>query len=436
MIEEKVSVALSKRLIKNSFHTGLALAFVGLVPFAFNFLIARTFGREILGTINISLSFCLMITAFVTNYFGTAGTKFLAEYRGKKSIEHFIFIFKVSFIGPLIILTVIGLILALNLEFFSKSFSLDPNLFNSLIAYTFIRSYYIIIRRVFYGIDLVRSYAINEIISAIIMLTSLVFVCYANRPDLLIECYLLSYTLFCLLGLRTLLEKFNSITKEMTSNEKFDWKEVIKSFSYYGTISMIGTVASTCTGYISIIVTGIYLAHSDAGLYSSVLAIISVLMFIPKLFTQVFFPEFSKLFGKGDKEKIFQIFNQGTKIMLGVATIVCLSVFIFSVEIISIFGKDFSNGSLILRIILPSLFVRMISIPFVSFLSGTKYVIYPNIGGIVILMISTISWFILVPKYQLIGIAIGYSIGIIIGIGYQIIMAVLKIKNFTLNYSN
>ena len=80
--------------------------------------------------------------------------------------------------------------------------------------------------------------------------------------------------------------------------------------------------------------------------------------------------------------------------------------------------------------------MRMISIPFVSFLSGTKYVIYPNIGGIVILMISTLSWFILVPKYQLIGIAIGYSIGIIIGIGYQIIMAVLKIKNFTINYSN
>jgi hypothetical protein len=76
----------------------------------------------------------------------------------------------------------------------------------------------------------------------------------------------------------------------------------------------------------------------------------------------------------------------------------------------------------------------MISIPFVSFLSGTKYVIYPNIGGLIILAISTISWFILVPKYQLIGITIGYTIGIIIGIGYQIIMAILKIKKFTLNY--
>ena len=434
MIEEKASIALSKRLIKNSLHTGLALVFVGLVPFAFNFLIARTFGRETLGTINISLSFCLMITIFVTNYFGTAGTKFLAEYRGRKNLEHFILVFKITFLGPLIILTIIGLVLISNWEFFSRTFSLPLELATSLLAYIFIRSFYIIIRRVFYGIDLVKSYALNEIISAIVMLISLVLVCYANKPDLLIECYLLSYTLFCLLGLKTLLGKFKSITNGMISNKEFSTREIVGPFSNYGAISMIGTVASTSTGYISIIVTGIYLTHSDAGLYSSVLAIVSVLMFVPKLFTQVFFPEFSKLFGEGDKQKILQIFNQTTKVMLAVSTFVCLIVFVFSEEIISIFGKDFSNGSLILRIILPSLFVRMISIPFVSFLSGTKYVIYPNIGGLIILAISTISWFILVPKYQLIGITIGYTIGIIIGIGYQIIMAILKIKKFTLNY--
>jgi Membrane protein involved in the export of O-antigen and teichoic acid len=93
LTEEKVNSStqstLSKRLVQNSLHTGLALAFVGVIPFAFNFLIARTFGKETLGTINVSISFCLMITIFVTNFFGTSGTKFLAEYRGSKRLEHF-----------------------------------------------------------------------------------------------------------------------------------------------------------------------------------------------------------------------------------------------------------------------------------------------------------------------------------------------------------
>ena len=56
-------------------------------------------------------------------------------------------------------------------------------------------------------------------------------------------------------------------------------KRSIKKLSSYGFVSMIGTVASTGTGYLSVIVTGIYLNHSDAGIYTAVLSIVSVLMF-------------------------------------------------------------------------------------------------------------------------------------------------------------
>ena len=68
----------------------------------------------------------------------------------------------------------------------------------------------------------------------------------------------------------------------------------------------------------------------------------------------------------------------------------------------------------------------MISVPLVTFLSGTSFVVYPNIGGVIIFVTSIFSWIILVPVYQLVGIALGYVIGIIVGIGYQIIMAFIK----------
>ena len=195
---------------------------------------------------------------------------------------------------------------------------------------------------------------------------------------------------------------------------------------------MVGTVASTGTGYLSILIIGMYLSNSDAGIYSSVLSIVSILMFFPKLFTQVFLPEFSKLFGEGDRSKILQIFKQSIWLMLAISTTVCLLLFLFSGNILSLFGQEFSTGSTILNIILPSVFIRMVSIPFVSFLSGTKYVIYPNIGGIVILVTSLIFWIIFVPKFHLVGIALGYTIGIIVGIGYQIIIAIIKIKSFNI----
>ena len=438
MTEEKVNISeqstLSTRLVQNSLHTGLALAFVGIIPFAFNFLIARTFGKETLGSINVSISFCLMITIFVTNFFGTAGTKFLAEYRGSKKLEHFKIVFKLIFVGPLVLTSAISIILIMNWEYFSNNFSLPSNLLFILISYIFLRSYYIIFRRVLYGVDLVRTYAINEALSAIIMLVVLLFVCLTQKEGFLIHCYLISYTFFCLLSFSTLFKKFKSITSKLILTEQINDIKVIKSFSKYGLVSMIGTVASTSTSYISLIVIGIHLSHSDAGIYSSVLTIVSILMFFPKLFTQVFLPEFSKLFGEGENKKIFQIFNKTNTLMIFLSGLICFLVFIFSSNILSIFGKEFSEGSLILRILIPSLFIRMISIPFVSFLSGTKYVLYPNIGGIIILIISSICWLLLVPSYSLIGIAIGYTTGIIIGIGYQIFIAILKIKSFSKDY--
>ena len=79
---------------------------------------------------------------------------------------------------------------------------------------------------------------------------------------------------------------------------------------------------------------------------------------------------------------------------------------------------------------IPGVFIRMISVPLVTFLSATEYVIYPNIGGIIILIVSVITWALTVPTYNLTGIAIGYLIGIVIGVGYQIIMAIIKIRSF------
>ena len=434
MIEEKVKKNInfffSQRLIKNSFYTGLALGFVGIIPFTFNFLVARSFGREILGSINITLSFCLIITIFITNFFGSAGNKYLAEYRGSRKLEHFRFVLKVMLGTPLIILSIISIILSWNWTYFSNKFSLQEDLLIPIIIYIFVRSFYILFRRTLYGIDLVKSYTANEIISDLIMLSAIGYVTYNKQSSFLIECYLLSYFIFCLLSTGTLLKRFESIKNNLNMSSHFDKRRVIKKFTHYGFVSMLGTVASTGTGYLSIIVIGIYLSNSDAGIYSSVLSIVSVLMFIPKLFTQVFLPEFSKLFGEGDRPRILQIFKQSNWLMLTISTTVCLALFFFAEIILSLFGQEFSKGSTILKIILPSVFIRMISIPYVSFLSGTKYVIYPNIGGIVILVTSLISWITLVPSFHLTGIAIGYTIGIVIGIGYQIIVALIKIKTF------
>ena len=338
LIDEKINKILpflKSRLFKNSFYTGLALIFIGLIPFTFNFLIGRTFGATILGKINITINFCLIITIFISNFFGSAGNKFLAEFRGSKNLENFIYTLKIIFFGSSTILILTGTILFLGWEYFSMKYSLPSNLFYPIILYIFLRTIYILLRKTLYGMDLVKQYAKNEIYSATIMFLMILYVSYYQLPNLLLHTYLVSYLFFSILGINTLFKNFNYVKATMDKTNSLSKKNVLKNFSRYGFVSMIGTVASTGTGYLSVIVTGIYLNHSDAGIYTAALSIVSVLMFFPKLFIQVFLPEFSKLFGQGEKTKIVQIFKKTFFMLFLFSLIICLLLFFLSETICS-----------------------------------------------------------------------------------------------------
>ena len=161
LIDEKIKKILpflKSRLFKNSFYTGLALIFIGLIPFTFNFLIGRTFGAHVLGKINVTINFCLIITIFISNFFGSAGNKFLAEFRGSKNLENFIYTFKIIFVGSSSILILTGVVLFLAWDYFSIKYSLPNNLLYPIILFIFFRTSYILLRRTLYGMDLVKQY--------------------------------------------------------------------------------------------------------------------------------------------------------------------------------------------------------------------------------------------------------------------------------------
>ena len=289
---------------------------------------------------------------------------------------------------------------------------------------------YILLRRTLYGMDLVKNYTFNEMVSALFMLGSTFYVCFIGDENFLLQTYILSYIIFFLLCLITISKSFRSFKRKLNKNNGLSKRTVTVNYLKYGTVSMIGTVASTGTGYISVIITGQVLDHTEAGIYAAALSIVSILMFFPKLFIQVFLPEFSKLFGENRKEKILGIFKKTSSLIFIISAILCSILFFISELVLSLFGNKFIEGAMVLKIIIPSVFIRMISIPCNAFLSGTKYILYPNIGGVIILITSILSWYFLIPKYNLNGVAAGYSIGIVAGVGYQIIMTITKMNNF------
>ena len=127
-----------------------------------------------LGSVNVTLSFCLVITLIITNFFGTSGNKFLAEYRGQKNAESFILILKILIYAPITLLSLISLSIYMSWENISSYFALPADMIIPILFFIYFRTSYVILRRVFYGAGLVKQYALNEIIADIIMLFILI----------------------------------------------------------------------------------------------------------------------------------------------------------------------------------------------------------------------------------------------------------------------
>ena len=159
--------------------------------------------------------------------------------------------------------------------------------------------------------DLVKNYTFNEIVSALFMLGSTFYVCFIGDENFLLQTYILSLCYILFILLIKYIKSFRLFKNKLNKNNGLSKRQVSINYLKYGTVSMVGTVASTGTGYISVIITGLVLDHTEAGIYTAALSIVSILMFFPKLFIQVFLPEFSKLFGENRKENfLFNSFSE------------------------------------------------------------------------------------------------------------------------------
>ena len=209
-----------------------------------------------------------MITIFISNFFGSAGNKFLAEFRGRENFNNFIFTLKIIFFGSVASLVFVSSILLKWWSYFSERFSLPQESYIIIIAYIFFRTMYILFRRTLYGMDLVKNYTLNEIVSAFFMLGSTFYVCFIGNENLLMQTYILSYMIFFLFCLFSIAKNFRLFKNKLNKTNGLSKRQVFINYLKYGTVSMVGTVASTGTGYISVIVTGLVLNHTEAGIYT------------------------------------------------------------------------------------------------------------------------------------------------------------------------
>ena len=132
-------------------------------------------------------------------------------------------------------------------------------------------------------------------------------------------------------------------------------------------------------------------------------------------FNMIFAPTISKLYGRNEKETLEKLFKTVTKWVFTLSFAVFLAIVLFAKPILSIFGQGFVIGAFALLILS---FARLIdagvgSVGYIIMMTGRPKINLFNSS--LLCIITVIMNLLLIPKYGIIGAAIGtaFSIAII-----------------------
>ncbi len=172
----------------------------------------------------------------------------------------------------------------------------------------------------------------------------------------------------------------------------------------------LASLISYGASYIDRFIVSYLLNLSVLGVYNFALLITSAIAFIVSPFTTILLPKLSEMYGKGDIESMKHYISKGIEILSTIYVPVALLVASLSSYILLFLSnKEYLPASVpvIIVLIVASLFIsgNILSVGLQSIRKTRIFII----SSFVALLSNFILSIILIPKYQMIGAAIGYS---------------------------
>lgn len=201
---------------------------------------------------------------------------------------------------------------------------------------------------------------------------------------------------------------FAVLRYKIKSSGNFKFK---KKVTYSGIINFskhlfLISVLSTVIANIDVIILGRFVADEKIGIYGMALKVSLIISFILPALNTVFVPVIKDSFVKNDLKKLKETAVKSSKIMTLFTIPFVLIFIVFNVQIMSLFGEEFSKSGIILIIMVIGQFIRSInaSSGFIAMSCGKHKQMTYNLILTFILHISLM--FLVIPKFGIIGAAI------------------------------
>lgn len=402
-----------KTITKGAGITAFSLVFMNLMAFVNNAVITRTLGTDQYGLYVLATRvFELVVIASMLGFRPTI-VKFLSSYIANNK-GSFI---KGTFLYCLKILILTSILLAIIVTLFSSSIS--DYFFNKPELSFYLKLLMIIVpaQVMLYffassmqGIKLIKQQVLvtNVLLPLLFFILITVFFIAGLKLNGVIYAHIL--TVIIIAFILFLFVNQQIIKPNRNKNPRKEVKEIWK-FSvplYFN--SFIGTAIRISP----ILIMGYYLSNTDIGIYNVALKIAVLVFFIVTAFTLIFSPTISELFAKGDKSMVANLSKTVTKWIFTISLMVFALLNTYNIQVLNIFGHDFTAGNSVLFILLFAEIINSLSglSGSIILMSGRSNVTLVNSIISFVLIISLTVW--LTPIYGNIGPAIAYLVNAVI----------------------
>jgi O-antigen/teichoic acid export membrane protein len=206
------------------------------------------------------------------------------------------------------------------------------------------------------------------------------------------------------------------ILNNKISKLKDDKTELFSGFSnFYATLPdlTLQNITNYFFKYSPILILGLYFSKNTIGFYSVANNIAFVINFILWVINSVYAPHFSKLYHDKNMIELSKLYKNSIIYMLFISVPIFIIIILYSEELLSLFGSEFTVASKGLMLLAFSQLINVLTGPAIYLLNLTGH--EKQIRNIIIIttILNLVIGFILIPNFGFIGAIIATSIGLI-----------------------
>lgn len=397
-----------------------------ILGFFFTFVVARLMVAEIYGRFMYIFTFVSFFNTLATFGFGQGLVSFLPKLEEEDKVDEMKSLISFDFIFSFILSVIIILILIANKNLIALNILNNSSLADLLawVAPILILNAFIgISRGVFRGSNSINIYIKgHDFISPIF---KLIFIVVFYFVGLEFFGVLISYYLSLFFSLIYFLIKIYKSGYMGKVNLKFK-KTYISHLKFSFPLLLTGLLGFFINKTDTFMI-GYFLSESEVGIYNIALKVGTMSNFSLVAFITMFAPLISKLFHKGELDKLANIYKAITKWILAINLSFLSIILLFNENILLLFGKEFLFGSAALILVACGQTVNAAVGPAEQVNIMTGYPQYAFYNNLVTVIVNVVLNYLLIPIYGISGAAIASLVSVAT---VNIIRVLLVYKNY------